>query len=466
MLIITDCEKLHHTALKSEPTEDGFNRPTKSLSSLFKGITSIHDGDFYCLNCLYSFRTNDALKKHERLCENNDCCSVEVPTKLNKILKYNHHEKSLETPFIIHAGLESLLLKQQSCQNNPNESYTERKAIHEPCGYLLDLGCSFNSKEDKHSFYRGIDCIKNFCGELKELGTKIVNYEQKEMTPLTSNDVTLYRIQKQCYICVKAFCYDKKQEKRFKFYKKVRDHCHFTGKFRGAAHCICNLRYKVPHEIPVKIHNGSNYDYHLIIKELAEEFRVEDSKRLGENTEKYISFSMPIKKGRDNDSDEIITYKIKFIDSCRFWPSKLSNLVDNLSEINNKDCKTCIERKNIKRECEFIGLKNNRLNYTCKECNGTSNKSVNDLIGKFSRIHNFCRGNLNKFVTLLRRGVYPYKYMDRWERFNETFLPPKNDFYSELTLEDVSEKDYEHAQKMFNEYCTNVGDYHGLYVHN
>ena len=97
-----------------------------------------------------------------------------------------------------------------------------------------------------------------------------------------------------------------------------------------------------------------------------------------------------------------------------------------MSEINNKDCKTCIERKNIKSECEFIGFKNNRLNYRCKECNGTSAKSVNDLIEKFPRMHKFCNGDLNKFVLLLRKGVYPYECMDSWERFNETSLPPKN----------------------------------------
>ena len=108
--------------------------------------------------------------------------------------------------------------------------------------------------------------------------------------------------------------------------------------------------------------------------------------------------------------------------------SKLSDLVDNLSEINNKDCKKCMERKNIRSECEFIGLKNNRLNYKCKECNETSAKSVNDLIEKFPRTHKFCNGNLNEFVLLLRKGVYPYEYMDNWERFNERSLPPKNLF--------------------------------------
>ena len=92
--------------------------------------------------------------------------------------------------------------------------------------------------------------------------------------------------------------------------------------------------------------------------------------------------------------------------------SKLSNLTDNLSEINNKDCKKCMERKKIRSECEFIRLKNNRLNYKCKECNEKSAKSVNDLIGKFPRMYKFCNGNLNKFVLLLRRDVYPYEYMD------------------------------------------------------
>ena len=236
----------------------------------------------------------------------------------------------------------------------------------------------------------------------------------------------------------------KNKKRDLNYTDQVRDHCLFTGKFRGAAHCICNLRYKVPQEIPVKIHNGSKYDYHFIIRELAEEFKGQ-FECLGENTEKYITFSIPIKKEHDNG--KTITYKIKFIDSCRFMPSKLSNLVDNLSEINNKDCKTCIERKKIRSECEFIGLKNNRLNYRCKECNGTSNKSVNDLIEKFPRMHKFGNGNLNKFVILLRKGVYPYEYMDSWERFNETSLPPKKDFYNELTLEDISDKNYEHTQK-------------------
>ena len=85
------------------------------MSRLFRGITSNHDGDFYCLNSLHLFRTDNALKMHERLCENNDYCKVEMPTKLNKTLKYNYGVKSLRTPLVIYADLECLLLKKQSC---------------------------------------------------------------------------------------------------------------------------------------------------------------------------------------------------------------------------------------------------------------------------------------------------------------------------------------------------------------
>ena len=178
--------------------------------------------------------------------------------------------------------------------------------------------------------YRGRDCIEKFCKDLKELATKIINYEEKDMIPLTDNENKFYEEQKECHICQKEFCYDKNEKKKFKIYQKVRDHCHYTGKFRGAAHSICNLDCKVSKEIPIKIHNGSTYDYHFLIKELAEEFKGQ-FECFRENTEKYTPFSVPIKK--ENDNDKTITYKIKFIDSCRFLQSKLSDLVDNLSEM-------------------------------------------------------------------------------------------------------------------------------------
>ena len=125
--------------------------------------------------------------------------------------------------------------------------------MHEPCGYALSLISSFHKIKNKRNFYRGKDFIKKFCSDLKEIATEIINYDKKEMAALTSDDVTLYESQKVCYICQKGFCSDKNEETKFKLYQKVRDHCHYTAKFRGAAHSICNLSYKVPQEIPVKI---------------------------------------------------------------------------------------------------------------------------------------------------------------------------------------------------------------------
>ena len=119
LLMITDDEedtldKWHYLAVKS-------------ISRLFRGITSNNNGDFYCLGCLHSFRTDNALKKHERLCENHDYCQIVMPTEDKNILKYNYGEKSLKVANIIYMDLESLLIKQQSSRNNPEKSYTEKK---------------------------------------------------------------------------------------------------------------------------------------------------------------------------------------------------------------------------------------------------------------------------------------------------------------------------------------------------
>ena len=121
------------------------------------------------------------------------------------------------------------------------------------------------------------------------------------MIPLTKKEEENYNNQKVWYICKKEF------EISDKKHCKVRDHCHYTGKYRGAAHNICNLIYKIPKEIPIIFHNGSTYDYHFIIKELVKEFEG-NFECLGENTEKYITFSVPIKKRIENKDMEI-TYK-------------------------------------------------------------------------------------------------------------------------------------------------------------
>ena len=138
----------------------------------------------------------------------------------------------------------------------------------------------------------------------------MINFKKKEMKRLTNKEIKSYEKQKVCHICEKKFCYNK--SKKSAYDHKVRDHCHYTGSFIAAAHNICNLRYNTPKKIPIVFHNGSTYGYHFITKKLAEEFK-SDFECLGENTEKYITFSVPLKK--ENDNGEIMTCKLNFIDS-------------------------------------------------------------------------------------------------------------------------------------------------------
>ena len=172
------------------------------------------------MGCLHSFCIDSVLKKHKRLCGNHDYCRVDMPEEGKNILRNYSWEKSLKAPFTLYADFECLLVKEQSCQNNPEKSYTERKDRHEPSGYSLSLICSFDSTKNKHYVYRGKDCVEHFCRKLKELGTEIINYEKKG----------------------------------------------------GAAHSTCNLSYNVAKKIPIIIHNHLTYDDHFKIKQFSEEF--------------------------------------------------------------------------------------------------------------------------------------------------------------------------------------------------
>ena len=150
----------------------------------------------------------------------------------------------------------------------------------------LVIHCSFDQTKNKLDHYRGKDCMKKFSKDLRDHVTKIINYEKKKIISLTIEEKIYHNEQEICYICKKEF-----DEKNY----KVTDHCHYTGKYRGAAHNICNLRYKTPKEIPVVFYNGSTYDYHFIIEELVKEFNG-NFECFVENTEKYITFSVPRKK--------------------------------------------------------------------------------------------------------------------------------------------------------------------------
>ena len=124
----------------------------KNISGLLRGITSNHNDDFYYLNCLHSYRTKSKLKKHEKICKNNDFCNLKMPDVDNNILESKPGKKSLKNAFFIYADLECLLLKMNTCNNNPNKAYTTAKALHKPFGYSLLTSCSFDKSENKQTY--------------------------------------------------------------------------------------------------------------------------------------------------------------------------------------------------------------------------------------------------------------------------------------------------------------------------
>ena len=213
-----------------------------------------------------------------------------------------------------------------------------------------------------------------------------------------------------CHICFKGF---KLSDPKF------RDHCHYTGKYRGPDHNICNIRYQIPHYIPIVFPNLSGYSAHSFIKELGKKF---DTGKIGvitENKEKYISFNVDVVvDSYTDDSGEVKEKKSqnRFIDSMRFMASSLDSLTNNL----------------VKDGRKLSGLE------VCSD---------------------------EQYESLIRKGVYPYEHMSSWDKFDETELPSKEAFYSNLNMSDISDQDYSHAKKVWKGFdMKNSGEYHDLYL--
>ena len=248
-------------------------------------------------------------------------CLVKMPEDKNKFIASTHGKNTLKNPFIIYADIECLLKPISTCDNSADNSFTIKTSKHVPSGYSILVSHAYDKTKNIQSVYSGKDCMDVFCQDLNEKVNTIINIPQKPMDPLTEQEVIDFNNAKECFICNREFTDAD---------KKCRDHDHYTGKYRGAAHNSCNLMYKVPKSIPIVFHNGSKYDFHLIIKHLAKHFNGPFS-CLGENTEKYITFSICKFKKTSNDKKPI-AYQMKFIDSFRHMSQSLSNLVDNLAQ--------------------------------------------------------------------------------------------------------------------------------------
>ncbi|XP_065667913.1 uncharacterized protein LOC136088164 [Hydra vulgaris] len=376
----------------------------KNLTRLLSSQTSNkHCKKHYFRNCLLGFNSEESLSNHKSYCETHDSVRIELSPP-NSTMQFTNHNKSMRVPFVVYADFESFIKQIDTCEPNPNEFYTKQYQKHIPSSFCYYIKCF------DESFYQSIpvtftassetdDVAQIFVDRLQEDIIKICNRIKfpKKMI-FTSENKHDFNDATECHICGEKLGKD-----------KVRDHCHITGKYRGAAHQSCNLNYKIPKFFPVLFHNLSGYDSHLFIKKLSGG----KLSCIPNNEEKYISFSREIKVDeyiKEGNKFEV-KREIRFLDSYRFMPSSLDALSKNLA----------------KDQCKNIG----KL-YSGKQL---------DL--------------------LLKKGVYPY---DSINRFNETQLPPKELIFSKLNDEDISDDDYSHAQDVWNEFnCKTFRDYHDLY---
>ena len=178
---------------------------SQKIVSITKRNYIKNNGNFYCLNCLHSFRTKNKPELHKIACKNKDFCSIIMSSGDTKILKYDTYQKSDKAPFIIYADLECIIEKIQGCKNNPKNSFTAKVSKNIPSGFSMPTVSSFKRRENKHDIYRGKDYMKNCFELLRERAIKIINFKKKKMKLLTKEQQQSYENPKICYICKEKF---------------------------------------------------------------------------------------------------------------------------------------------------------------------------------------------------------------------------------------------------------------------
>ena len=365
----------------------------------------------FCMHCLQCFSSERVVNNHKDNCiQVNGTQAVKMLDKDNNILKFNNFHKQQPVPFVIYADFEAITEKISGCQPNNDKSYTETYQKHTDCRYGYKVVCCYDDKYSKPTTtYRGEKAVYKFMEAMLEevkYCKKIMKKEFNKLLRMTKEDEEEFQKVNECHICNKKNTNEE---------IKVRDHCHITGKYRGSAHQECNLKLRVKPEeikIPVIFHNLRGYDSHFIMQEIGAIIKkYEYTNKKGQkcqmninaipnNMEKYMAF--------------MLGNHLTFLDSFQFMSSGLEKLVSNLP------------RQSFK--------------YTSEEFEG------------------------KELDLMVRKGVYPYDYVDSFDKFNEK-LPPKEEFYSILNDEHISDEDYEHAQHVWNTFSLkNMGEYHDLYL--
>ena len=378
LLLIKDGENSHYCLVK--------NLSALLASQLNKRKSKL----YFCLNCLNGYDDEDKLNKHKEYCSENENVKITMPPP-NTYLKFDKFINTEKAPFVIYADFECLNVPIDTNTPDPNKSYTKKLTKHEPVSFCYYIK-SFNEsvyKSIKRTYIKeeeeDPDVIDVFINWLEEDVKEIAKLGNEKMI-FTDEDEEQFNKASNCWICKKLLNLE----------DRVRDHCHYTGRYRGAAHNKCNLKYSKPNNIPVFFHNLTGYDSHLFIKKLG--ITEGNIDCIPNNEEKYITFSKTIKAGEYTNKKGLTKskyFKIVFKDSFKFLLKSMEVLVSNTPKENLK----IIDK-----------------HYTPEQAR-----------------------------LLKQKGFFPYEYLDSIEKLKDPKPPIKKAFNSKLSGSGITEKNYNHV---------------------
>ena len=387
-------------------------------------------------------------------CEQHDAQLIKMPNEDEKLLYFKKIEAQMRLPFVIIADFESLLEKITSAERDSSVSWTMQTHKHTACGFGMYTVCRDKRFYSQPKIYFGEDSAEKFIDTVQREAKLIRQYLSKkiDMIELSEEEEVNYFSATKCHICKKEFSPGD---------ERVRDHDHLTGIFRGAAHSNCNLQYRINPErvkIPCIIHNLKNYDAHLILS--AVKPRHGKITCIPNNEERYISFTIG---------------DVTFIDSCQFMSTSLSKLASNLTEYpeTEKYVEQVVSGRFDENEFNEIleSLPTDLDDFADDENADVFNiREIEDYREQpYTRVDEFSdeeREMICEHMTIMKRkGVYPYEYFDCWDKFEETSLPEKKEFFSSLCDEDISDEDFQHAHHVFNTlHMQNLKEYHNFYL--
>ena len=356
-----------------------------------------------------------------------------LPESDDSYLQFTNHHKGLMVPFVIYADFESITQPIEQAQREQTKSYTDGYQLHVSCGYAYKVVCIDDKYTKDTVVYRGQDCVENFLKALKQEKWRIFEILQKPKPLIMTEENQMdFEAASHCHICGEHLEDD-----------RVRDHCHVIGTYRGAAHNQCNLKFKIPTFIPVVFHNLKGYDSHLIMQHLGKL----DAEVTGipNNMEKYISFTVADRyigkaKSRQNGNEEGGLNEDENDTVVGDEDEEADNIEPN-DPSSDKGSKKKVSRLLNLRFIDSLAFMNCSLENLVRNLKASGMDNFRQLRTEFP--------NADSQELLTRKGVYPYDYMDGIERFGETQLPDRDEFYSQLMDEHISEDDYHHAQKVW-----------------